>query len=124
MFLSVININLFFFIFLKKKTKYFKKLFIYKKLNTLICLLKNLKYLYLIFFILFEILVSKKKTQKLVIFFFKKNVFVVTFVKKFKFIYSFEVSWIRTNDGTTNRFTVCRFNHSAITSNNIKTNNK
>ena len=76
--------------------------------------------MYLIFLIAFEVLVSKKKTQKLVIFFFKKNVFVVTFVKKFKFIYLFEVSWIRTNDGTTNRFTVCRFNHSAITSNIIK----
>lgn len=61
-------------------------------------------------------MVPKKKKQRHSKFFFIKKIFVTLLFIKFNLIYSYEVSWIRTNDGTTNRFTVCRFNHSAITS--------
>lgn len=63
-------------------------------------------------------LVPKKKKQRCSKFFFIKKIFVTLLLIKFILIYWYEVSWIRTNDGTTNRFTVCRFNHSAITSYN------
>lgn len=63
-------------------------------------------------------LVPKKKKQRCSNFFFIKKIFVTLLLIKFILIYWYEVSWIRTNDGTTNRFTVCRFNHSAITSYN------
>lgn len=104
--------------FLKKKIKKETNLFIKKKLKIDMRLLKIFNNRVLSFKKSGANLVPKKKKQRCSKFFFIKKIFVILLFTKVNLISQYEVSWIRTNDGTTNRFTVCRFNHSAITSYN------